>query len=553
MKKLMLTVTAATASMMAFGYTGVGAPPKDLASLTPYPDGDAQPGAFRATANHDAYTLSSDIVFRRINFDTSNQDPVILNLCGHTLTVNGDGAAASAFRTGNNADGSGTRVVITNGTVRQVYDLELYPTTDSNKALVQIGNGGALIHDFKVEVEKGGVLDAYKLQFTAGTNNVLHVRNGGEVKIGNGGMTIFNASSFGHLLQIDAGAKFDKYFESTITDNLWRPVFGGATGCCVSLGNSTVLETLGVTQIQPPNSGSGGSGNILELRGSAFNFKYTAPTTGTYVYLYTSKGSVLKVSEGAVLDFDQYRFWHVDSVDSQFIVKGKGSTVKSTNNSAFNCGYNNNAKYVIEDGGLLDLPSGEWRFGVAEASAGVSNLSFIVRNGGVAKINQFMIGYDSAKNRPRFTNVTFDDGSFSGAQFLCPNSSLSENTVLTLAGTNPKVKAKFLYINNPTPATPTKVVFDIPAGGYAEAPLETTGTVALKIEAGVEFEFKVADTENFSDVLLAKSNAGFNLGEGVLAAMNEAVPKNLNARVCLKNGNTELHLTERHGLCLIFR
>ena len=208
------------------------------------------------------YTLSADKVWSALYVDAVLEEPAILNLRGHTLTLNGCDSNRVRPLCGND----NTTLVISNGTVRSVYDPVAYPwrnadgeqyysqrrgvyvskngTSPVGSRLV-VANGGSLVLDDHADakvtwagsghrfvVEKGGTFDG-RLGFS-GTDNRCVFKSG---------------STFSKISSYVGGSNFPQ--------NIWFNK--GYTSNVVEICDSKMLVDAGVTGFTPDANASAGS------------------------------------------------------------------------------------------------------------------------------------------------------------------------------------------------------------------------------------------------------------------------------------------------------
>ena len=253
--KLVLTC-ALLGAYCAFGETiPQGA---DLATMHDYFYYTNQSGSARAVhaiMYGGTYTLSEDKVWSRLSIGTTIEEPVVLDLCGNTLTLTGCDSPGVPFVGYDN-----TTVVISNGTIRTVYDETAYPWTIDHPDWYQYRRGAQISRDGSASVggsqliiAKDGCLkvengDTSSVRCTAYdcANNSLVVEEGGKLDArisfyGKDNRYIFKkGSTFSQISYYVVDGQFPK--------NIW---FRSVTNQVIEICDSKILTDAGVTKLTP--------------------------------------------------------------------------------------------------------------------------------------------------------------------------------------------------------------------------------------------------------------------------------------------------------------
>lgn len=319
------------------------------------------------------YTLSVDKVWSALSVGTVLDEPAILNLCGHTLTLNGCDSTMIRPLTGND----NTTLVISNGTVRSVYDPVTYPWTNtsgeqyysqnrgvflsknSNSAVgsrLIVANGGKLILDDHADakvawkggghslvVENGGTFDG-RLGFSGKENRYVF----------KSGATFSKISSY-----IGVNGNFPKniYFENGYTSNV------------VEICDSDMLTMAGVTGLTPDANAKKGSFHC-GLAVSSENFRWLG--SGINIGTQDDDAPVLfEMKDGATMTMSGELLigTKIGGSRSLMTLDGVGTAYKATGNYAGRVGSVANVTNVV-----LRLTNGaEFSAGNADFNVGYND------------------------------------------------------------------------------------------------------------------------------------------------------------------------------------
>lgn len=378
----MKTMTKKTAVLSVVGLSllrafGADIPREaDLATMNDYFYYKEAGGDIRAThalKYSGTYTLSVDKVWSSLNVGTALSEPVILDLCGHTLTLNGcDTTQVRSFVGQDN-----TTVVISNGNLKTVYDPVAYPWTkgtdyyndrrgvhlskNSSAAVgsrLVVANGGSLILDsvgsganvswkgggHRLIVEKGGTFSG-KMGF-AGADNRYVFKSG---------------STFATIASYKSGANFPQnvYFEKGYVSNL------------VEVCDSRILTDAGVTGLTPDASAKAGSFHCgLAVSGADFDWTGGALNVGTKddnapVWFEMKDGAKMtmsgKLQVGAAVGGSRSQMT-MDGAGTYYKCSGGGIEIGAVANVT-------NVLLRLSDGAVLDASSVSTGVGIGEGSS----------------------------------------------------------------------------------------------------------------------------------------------------------------------------------------
>ena len=322
----------------------------DLATMHDYYYYAGQSGNDRATHTimyGGTYTLSENKVWSSLCIGQTIEEPVVLDLCGNTLTLTGCDAAKTPFEGYDN-----TTVVISNGTLQTVYDTNTYQRTIAyTRGVVITRNDASAVGGSRLVIAKDGFLTVENglsstVRCAAGasncTNNSLVVEDGGTLNArlwfyGNDNRYVFKkGSTFSQISQYVYGGQF--------------PVnigFDNVTNNVIEICDSKILTDAGVTKLLPESYAKSTSFHSgLCLRSSDVDFTATDLKHGdrSAALLEIKDGARLSISGGQVnLGTAPVGSGTLLSID------GVGSAVQvlSSNNDAGGVGWETNTTDVV--------------------------------------------------------------------------------------------------------------------------------------------------------------------------------------------------------------
>ena len=283
----------------------------DLAEMndyTYYTEHSDEGRAIHALKYSGEYTLSEDKVWSALYIGTVLSEPAILNLRGHTLTLNGCDAIDSTATLRPLVGNDNTTLVISNGTVSSVYDPTAYPWTKATGESYYSSRRGVLVSRYaddavgsQLVVAKGGnlLLDDGQSATLKGNGHRLVVEDGGTFDgklsfAGNENRFVFKSgSTFSKISAYVDGHGFPK--------NIWF----NAVSNIVEIGDSTMLTTAGITTLTPDANASAGSFHC-GLAVSSANFNWVSTTRGLIVGEKLNNAPVLfEMKDGATMTMEK--------------------------------------------------------------------------------------------------------------------------------------------------------------------------------------------------------------------------------------------------------
>ena len=225
------------------------------------------------------------------------------------------------------------------------------------------------------------------------------------------------------------------------------------------------------------------------------------------------------------------------------VLSGVGTTWTNgcvgSNNGYFNVGTTKaNSHFVVEDGAEMFCGDSTAALG----DAGYSSITI----GNDATLDVYRIRMNGSNNALVISNGTLNVRN----ECLLPSTLLTSSTVVSnkvvFSGSHPRLRTEnvqialgaYARINDEHPARDTTLRFVLPAGGYAEPPIESESN-KIMIAASTRMEADVSalgrDGGNF---LLMRSGNSISVSD--MTALSSTLPEK--SRLSLKNGNKELWL-----------
>ena len=549
------------------------------------------------------YSLGADIAIARMVANVPGADVTFDLGAARTLTFAGtDGQRA--FRA--TEKGNGATFRISSGTVRQVYDPASYTYTDGGaNAIWQISSEAT--HDFtNIFTGANTSLESYRLVHGYGTNNWLVVRDGASV---HADLHFGNGTGFGNVILIDSAtlrlASASNNITTTGSDlgffcvginskssgdtlilanggrlldkdgndvSKWLVGYSSPNVRLAFRGNGTTHTTSGMLKLGVGAKGSnacvevsdgacltlGGTSNGrfwlgcengadgTQLSVSGTGTRLVCESTGNYMVGQDTDGNVFSVADGATATLAGIVRLGSHAGKTRNVVSVTGGASLSVRNNVF-AGYETNANYnvvvVAGDGSSLAV-SGMLSVGRDQFPSYGNGL--VVSNGAsVTAAALSLYGTNSV--------LCVDDAtvSVSGEMHLPAGGGPNGFPCIRIAGRNARVSADAtLRIRRNA-----ELFFDVPAGGYAAAPLASAGRVEIIGNSTMSFDVEKFYQGGGGDCVLVETTGAdteLYVEAGTLAAIQASLPSGCTIRVRDRK-QLVLHVPKCAGMAIIFR
>lgn len=400
--------------------------------------------------------------------------------------------------------------------------------TAASAQTLTIGGKFSLRNRFEL-ANNGKLVNFASFQFK-GTNSVLEIDNASWTTAGMSYTPIFGAGS---LVEVKNGGQLIFGNGPAGASNAGRFWFGSA---CPYLPNRIRVTGQG-SKIKCENTGTSA---LVGQTGSATNELYVADgglaefndlsvgRGGSNTRVVVAAGGTVTTASGK----DVYIGFDGNSGHSSIIVDGGSFTA---GNRLF-CGYENSVGNALRilNGGTMSIANGLY---TASASNGTSRENTIeVANGATLSVDSFA-AY-GASQRLDVSNATFTVQHRADIPLYGANDEIT----VTLSGTTPKIKTGVdgdTWVNTISLMSRKATWrFEIPAGGYVSAPIESTSGMIEFSNGGTTLEFDLSGIEDSShprtDVPLMKAASGsyINISQAQLDKWLAAEPKLSDGRSC---------------------
>lgn len=441
-----------------------------------------------------------------------------------------------------------------------------------------------------IRIEDGGTLlqtgGEFQTPFNAKLNEVADARGGTSSNF------VLSVTGAGSVYDFQGGDFTFCYNDNDVSTNMFNRIYvadGGLLsitkgGCCIAGGKSVETAYCEDNMLHIGPGGrflqviAGGTsndknfrlGNNLMARRNMVRVEGTFAYTNTTASYNTSAGSFrignvgssnrLEVVNGGDMTVNGASFAigsTANAVGNNAYV-GTNSVLRLANMEVAHVGLNGHSSRFTVDGGTLDALD-TWRVCVG-TTLSASNCVFEVLNGATATVSRLVLADKSPNCVGIVSNATLNivshrdlaDNYIPYAGYLdlaysaeAAGSSDPANMRFVIAGRNGKVRVDDqVRIRNAS----AKVVFQIPAEGFAETPLvaknfaEVTPGASMVVEAAEDWSFGAKQT------LVELAN-----GQTFNAAINNLAIACTDDRLCVRRTANSIYVHKPNGTMMIFR
>ena len=435
--------------------------------------------------------------------------------------------------------------------------------TQASMTLDLFGLAGCTGNTF--EVTAGGKVEGWRRFVIGGGGNVLAFRGTAtrQTFTANPSSGLFTIDGVGTSVEVTDGAHLDITQESGSNGRIWlgtnahscsnviRVAGSGSRLTCSSVGfnfgqqdsSDNLMEVTdgGEAVMRFSSIGRGGAsetpakGNVLRVSGGGV---YNDPSSLIIGYGDTgvSNGYVcsnrLEVISGGIVNANAFYIGYGTNSWGNSVDVSAG-TVHVTNSCSFGL-WGQSGRMTVRDGGMIDVGSA-FNFGQATGVL-TSNNVMEVLSGGEIRARQFVVC--GTNHTIVVSNGTIRTVAGNAAGLQLPNGAAGRDRglVLTLAGTNPVIRAEGTVSSGKVLSvrSDTVVNFQVPAGGYVAPPFQATagelGFVATEDAVpDLRFDVSACGSSMFSCVLA--EGAPLNVSEAVLTRARGNLPENCRLKI----------------------